>query len=224
MTLKEMRDLIASIINDSEYTDTIIDAFINEGVLTVATGEILPGRFDLSPALPSLYKTDTVDTDTDNNTDLPVEFNRDVVLVADSDGNKIKIEPSFEKFINTTQSEAGTVDVVAVKGSVLYYDRIPSAAATLTVHFYSTPATLVEDVDIPTSIPAVLHRQLIVSYALKEIYNEIELGMSGQKVDTANYTNIHDQGLIRLRQLIPEDDLTNFYEETTYDSFRTGRI
>jgi len=224
MTLKEMRDLITSIINDSEYTSTIIDAFINEGVLAVATGVMLPGRFDLSPPLPSLYKTDTVATDANNNADLPSDYNRDVVKVSDSDGNKITIEPSFMKFTNETKSEAGTISLVSIHGDKLYYDRVPSSPATLTVGYYSNPSTLTDDGDIPTEIPLVLHRQLIVGYALKEIYNEIELGMAGQKVDTRNYEAIFNQGLVRLQQLIPEDALPNYYEESPNDSYRTGRI
>jgi len=59
---------------------------------------------------------------------------------------------------------------------------------------------------------------------LKKIYNEIELGMEGRKVDMKNYEEIFNQGLVRLRQLIPEDALPDFYEEDQNDIYRTQRI
>ena len=44
-------------------------------------------------------------------------------------------------------------------------------------------------------------------------------------VDMArNYEAIFNQGLVRLQQLIPEDALPNYYEESPNDSYRTGRI
>ena len=224
MNLLQMRTTVSGIINDSDYTDDMIDAFLNEGVLAVATGVILPGRFDLSPPLPNLYATDTVATDANSFVSLPADFNRDVVLVKDSDSNKIPIIASFQNFIHLYKEEAGEVKKCAIDGSKIHYRGIPSSPETLTVNFYETPATLVDDTDIPTEIPLVLHRQLVVGYALKEIYNELELGMAGRKVDMRNYEEIFNQGLVRLRQLIPEDSLPNFYEENQNDIYGTQRI
>lgn len=224
MNLLQMRTTVSGIINDSDYTDDMIDAFLNEGVLAVATGVILPGRFDLSPPLPDLYTTDTVATDANSYVALPSDFNRDVVLVKDSSVNTIPIIASFQNFIHLYKEEAGEVDKCSVNGSVLHYRGIPSSPETLAVNYYETPATLTADGDIPTEIPLVLHRQLVVGYALKEIYNEIELGMEGRKVDMRNYEEIFNQGLVRLRQLIPEDSLPDFYEENQNDIYGTQRI
>ncbi|MCK5581919.1 MAG: hypothetical protein KAJ18_11680 [Candidatus Omnitrophica bacterium] len=224
MNLFQMRDVVEDIISNSDYDPTRINAFINEGVQAVATGVILPGRFDLSPPLPDLYTTDTVDTDANSFVSLPADFNRDVVIVKDSNSNKIPIISSFQNFLHLYKEETGSVDKCSINGSILHYRGIPSSPETLTVNYYSTPATLIADDDIPTDIPLVLHRQLIVGYALKEIYNEIELGMEGRKVDMKNYEEIFNQGLVRLRQLIPEDSLPDFYEENQNDINRNQRI
>ena len=99
MNLSEIKTAIQSIVDDS-YWDTQLASMVNDAILKVATGDTLPGRYELSPPLPDLYTTDTVDTVVGVGiADLPSDFNRDLFQVVNSDDENIPIEPSFKKFL-----------------------------------------------------------------------------------------------------------------------------
>jgi len=217
MNLAKLITAIEGVVHDPDYTGEIIEDMINEAVLAIATGVMLPGKYELSPPLPDLWTSDDVLTVLSTGyLSLPADFNRDMFMVVDSNSELVPIEPSFKKFMVSYADEAaGDLFRCAVNGSQLHYRDIPSAAATLTVHYYKTPDTLVESDDIPSCIPTPLHRDLIVGHVCKEIFNRLELGMAGQKVDTQNYENIFNRGLLRLDDLVPRDELPDYYDNTT---------
>ena len=195
MQLSVLVDAISDIVQDKSYTDAIITGYINEAVLAVATGEMLAGRFDKSRPLPYLYKTDTVATDTDGIQDLPSDFNRDVIMVVNADGESIPIEASPRKFLkDNPKSDAGDVRICSVLGDRLLYRDIPSTAETLTIHYYRTPDTLVSDTDAPSCIPEHLQRKLVIGHVCREIYKQIEDGIEGRKVNTDFYTGEYMSG------------------------------
>ena len=202
-------------VDDEYYTTTIIKARINESVLRIATGVMLPNQTALSPPLPDLYTTDTIDTTLSSViTDLPSDFNRDLIQVLNASGDIIPIKPSMKRFLQDYyEQSAGDVYVCCVYGKRLMYRDIPAVAETLTVHYYQTPDTLVADADTPSEIPAHLHRKLIVGHTLMEIYRELELGMAGAKVDTEYYTRIFNEGLIELSEMFPPDQVPEYYED-----------
>ena len=137
-------------------------------------------------------------------------------MVVNSDGYALPIISSWLKFMKDHADQAaGSVSKYVISGGRLHYRDIPTVATTLTVHYYKTPPTLVADEDIPSCIPVTLHRDLIVGYAAREIFNRIELGLNGRKVDTTNYDNIFNNGILRLVDLIPEDGLPEYYNDTT---------
>ena len=49
MNLESLVAAIEDIIQDTEYTEDMIVTMINEAVLKVATGDILPGKYQISP-------------------------------------------------------------------------------------------------------------------------------------------------------------------------------
>jgi len=202
MQLSELVTKIQRVITDDTYTETIIKALINEAVLVVATGVQMEAG--ISPPLPELFTNDTIATVAGTYASLPSDYNRDVMLVLNAAKSRMKIKSSFEAFlISHPDQTAGAVYECAVLGDYLYYRDIPAAPETLTVYYYKNPTTLSGDTDTPSEIPEVLHRQLILGYVLNEIYNQIELGVEGQKVDTQNYGAMFQNGLVRLKQLIP---------------------
>jgi len=218
MNLGQIISEIEDAVQDETYLSGTIQTMINEAVLTIATGLPTPGRYEeTTPPLPSLYTTDTVDTTLSSGiADLPTTFNRDVIQVLNSDSKEIPIIKSFQKFLkNNPEQNAGDVIKCAVSGGRIFYREIPAAAETLTLHFYEAPATLALNTDIPSCIPIHLHRPLIVGYVCREIFNKIELGMAGPKVDTANYSRIFDKGLLDLADYYPHDGVSEYYEDLT---------
>jgi len=207
MQLSEIVTAVEDIVHDSDYTSTIIKSLANEAVLVVATGVLIPGRRQLSPPLPDLYTTSTVTTVLSTGyLSLPADYNRDVIMLVNSDGETITKIDSWLRFMKSSADQAaGTVDRYCVSGSRLHYRDIPAVATNLTAHYYKNPTTLTADADIPSCIPTVLHRDLIVGYVAREIFNKKELGMAGQKVDTANYDNIFNGGILKLVDILPED-------------------
>ena len=97
---------------------------------------------------------------------------------------------------------SGNVTGVAVRGSDLYYQPIPSSAETLRVHYYEAPTALSSASHQPTCLPEHLVRPLLVNYGCKEIYKQIERGIAGPKPQTEYYTAEFEKAMIDLVEFI----------------------
>lgn len=216
MNLRELTTFIESVIQDSSY-DSLIPTIINEAVLKIASGDKLPGKHELSPPLPDLYTVDTIDTTLLSGVaDLPTNFNRDVIQVLNSDSEEIPIDPSVRKFLHRYPDQGGgSVFKCAVQGKRLLYRDIPTAAETLTIHYYKKPDTLAASTNEPDCIPVHLHRKLIVGYVCKEIFNEIEDGIEDPKTNTRHYETIYQTGLMELELAIDADDDPDYIDDQT---------
>lgn len=213
MNLSQLAGAITGIIQDSSF-DADITVLINEAVLKIATGDMIPGKYELTPPLPDLYTVGTVNTVLLNGIcNLPSNFNRDVIQILNSAREEIPIEASARKFIHkNNEQNAGAVVRCAVQGKRLLYRDIPTVAETLTVHYYKTPGTLAADADEPTEIPIHLHRKLIIGYVCKEIFDQIEDGMEDPKTNTKHYETIYQKGLMELEMAIGTDKDVDYYE------------
>ena len=207
MTLQELINEVTNIVQDTAWSEATIKSKLNQALVVVATGVMLPGKYQLSPPLPDLYTSTDIDTVAGVATcNLPSDFNRDVIQVVNSNGDKIPIEVSFRKFLSDYPGqESGSVFKAAVIGSKLAYRDVPATAEALTVHYYKMPTALVGYSDTPSCLPALLHRPLLVGYACKEIFGQIEDGIEGQKINTGYWTQEFQQGLLDLDVLIPHD-------------------
>ena len=87
------------------------------------------------------------------------------------------------------------------------------------MHYYQNPTDLADDADEPEDIPEELHEKLIVSDVARYIYNLIEDGMDGQKVNTQNYLNLFKEGIFELELFLGEDG-----EPIEYDGDAMGYI
>jgi len=217
MNLTQLTDTITGIVQDSSF-DSGVPSLINEAVLKIASGDMVPGKYELSPPLPDLYTVVTVDTTLSSGIcDLPADFNRDVIQVLNSDDEEIPIMASARKFLHTfKEQDAGEVFKCAVQGNRLLYRDIPGTAETLTVHYYKTPETLTVGSDEPIEIPAHLHRKLIVGYACKEIFDLIEDGVEDPKTNTRHYEAMYQKGLVELEMAIGIDK-DPIYHDTEID-------
>lgn len=216
MTFAELIADVQSVVQDRSWTETAIKSLLNRALLVVASGVILPGKYQLSPPLPDLYATDTITTELSSGIcDLPLAFNRDLVQVINSNSEEIPIVPSFIKFLKSNpEQNSGSVRTVARQGARLLYRDIPSTTETLTVHFYEAPTAMIADGSEPDCIPVQLHRPLLVGYACAQIFNGIEDGIEGQKVNTAFWNNEFQQGLVDLEIVVGIDGSADYYDNT----------
>lgn len=182
MNLEQMRGDVTQIVQDRGYSPVQIDQYINQAVLRVA--ELV--------AVPNLKQVDTVST---------VVGQRSVSLASVSGGFSGKLQlvtsdtldtvPQYvdlETMLSSTKStDVGTVEAVVLVGNTLWYHPVPEAAQELTLVYYSNPPTLVDDTDVPDWLPESLHRKLLVYGACYFMFEEIEDGIEGAKVNTVHY-------------------------------------
>lgn len=187
------------IVQDSSYYSEATTR-INTAVSVIAGGIRMPDG-QLSPPLPDLYDMDTVSTSTSlPYVSLPSDYQRNVFMVVDSNGNELYPPTggdhySFALFLRQAThkglEQSGGISRVCVKGTKLYYQGIPSASATLTLHFYRKPVDMSEATDTVDGLPDHLASRLIQHYVAKEIYGDIEDGdnskATGFKYHTARF-------------------------------------
>lgn len=181
-TLTQIVTAITDVLQDPAYTDEKVITRINGSLQTIAGGVRMPNG-QVSPPLPDLYAYGTVNTSTSlPYVSLPADYQRNVVRVYDS--SNYKIEPprggdyyAFALFLkqisNLGLAESGSIYRVAIKGTKIYYQGIPTASTTLGAHYYRVPATLALDGDVPEGIPTHLAKDLLKHAVLKDIYGDV---------------------------------------------------
>jgi hypothetical protein len=179
-TLTTLISSIEDILQDGAYTQERLTDRINLALQHIAGGIRMPNQ--ISPPLPDLYTYGTVNTSTSlPYVSLPSDYQRNVSLVY-LEGN-YKINPprggdyyAFRLFANQTHdkgfAETGTIYRVAVKGSNIYYQGIPTATTTIGVHYYKKPDTMALEGDSPEGLPEHLAELLIKHYVLMNIFGE----------------------------------------------------
>jgi hypothetical protein len=219
-TLHEIYGAIDKLLQDPDYDEPEIVSLINQALQEIAAGVRMPDG-GISPPLPDLVDYDTVTTTAAAYASLPDDYQRGVFLVLDSSG--YRIDPprgggyyAFALFMNQIQdkrlTEAGSVYRVVVKGSRLYYQGIPTAAATLGVHFFRKPATLYEDEDVPEGIPEHLQLKLLKHWVLKDVFGEaIEDGQDNVAVAAKYHTTKAYEALTALCDFIGIDGSPEYY-------------
>lgn len=190
MQFQSMVERVLDIVQDPSIDESEVKDLLNEGIEHAAAVIPVP--------LPSLETTEEVDTDTSlPYVDLPEEYHRDLYFCFNTTlRRRVIVQPSFELFSvkYPTLDESMNVMDVAVRGLLLYYQGIPVLSQTLRIHFFQRPPLLVDNEDEPTCLPNHLHRKLLVSYACKELFNKIEDGVDGIKVNANFYGKEWEEG------------------------------
>ena len=223
-TLEALRVVIVGsegdqgIVKDKSYSTGINDR-INDAVSAIAGGIRLPNG-EMSPPLPDLYSSGTVNTSiTLPYVALPATYQRGLFMVSDSSGNQIYGPNgyySFNLFLRSASdkklAQAGAISSACVRGSKIYYQGIPSAAETLTLHFYRLPVDMTDNTDKVDGIPLHLQKRLIQHYVAKEIYGEgIEENYNGQA--TQYHTAKFFEAMNELIDFIGIDAQPEYYGE-----------
>lgn len=219
--LSTLRDSIKEIIQDAAYTDTLLTGRINAAVSAIAAGIRMPDG-QISPPLPDLFKYDVVNTSiTLPYVSLPTDYQRKVIKIYDSSSYLISPPAggdyySFAKFLSRLNkldmTETGSIYQVAIKGTKLYYQGIPSASTTIGLHYYRKPTILAGDSDVPEGIPEHLTGDLIKHWVIKELYGEtIEAGVTEPSRGMEYHTRKFYEQMINLADFIGIDATPEFY-------------
>ena len=219
MTGSELIQLIKEKIHDSAFSPPMILGRVNKGVGRIA------GIVDL----PDLKSSDTVTTDTNPYVAVPATVGnvfhqkRGSLFFVSSSGQdcEIKIVDSWIKFLMKwpTLDEAGAIQEVCVRGGRLYYQPIPAAADTLTLHFMRKPVAMANaDRDAePDGIPEHLQEDLLVNFGCWDIFSEKE-DESAQTPNTDKYKGKFAGAMAELNQFIgPSDRAPEYYDEDEED-------
>ena len=226
-TLLEIREAIKKVIKESGYTDPEIDGLINDALQAIAGGVLMPRpSTDISPPLPELYVSATVETSTSAAyVSLPSNYQRHVFLISDS--SDYRVHPvlggdyySFALFMNAAikkdLSLSGSVQSVCVKGNNLYYQGIPATATDISLHYYRKPATLTDASDEPEGIPAHFAKKLLKHYVCKEEFGEnIEDGEDNKGTGEAYHTRKFYETMDAMVKFIGEDAEPVYYGSTS---------
>lgn len=97
-------------------------------------------------------------------------------------------------------SSVGAVEAVCIQRNIAWYQGIPEEPETVLCILHSDPPLLADDEDIPVVIPEFLQRDLVVHGVVAEIYDMLEDGVDGQKVNTANSYSYREVALQRFRE------------------------
>lgn len=202
MNRLQIRTEIENIIQDDSFSETTINEYIAQAILyTAANADI-----------PELKRIGTVETVLEQAYTtlggLTGGFSGKLRRVKNAEGDPIEIFSDLALLMDEypTMNEEGEVEAVALEGSTLWYQDIPAEVETLTCLYYKNPTLLSLDTESPNDFPEHLHRQLFVQGCAWIIYDEIEDGIEGEKVNTkAHFWLSFDErnrnsGIVKLRE------------------------
>ena len=123
------------------------------------------------------------------------------VSSSSTNGDSIEILSCLEDLLEHSPSLdfVGDVDMVALEGTTLYYQGIPSTPQNLLVLHYAHPNKLEREADVPGNFPESLHRKLFVHGACSILYEFIEDGLEAEDKNNTNWhTAKRDLGISEL--------------------------
>lgn len=213
-TLAELRSQVKNRVPDPISGDSVITGRLNLGVLQIAGGVLSPLGDYITPPLPELFQVATIDTSTSlAYVSAPATFQRSLQFVSNSDGREIEIYNSMIEFAEDypLMDGSGSVKAVIEQGGNIYYQDIPSAAETLTLHFFRLPVDMSADDDTPDGIPSHLAEDLLVNFACIQIF-QIQRTKDRSK-EILWHTNLLNKALHLLELSIPQDNRSLFLDD-----------
>ena len=212
---QQLCDKVLRKIDDGSYSwQEVVDEF-NRCL------EHIAGKFDLY----DLEHTQDVATDAGiNRIAMPANYMKKLMMCRSITHNRpIAIKNTVTNLFRaySVLDQSGSVREVAVKGRELYYQRVPGSAETLRLVFYRYPTRLYKREDKPSCLPPHLIEPLLVNYACKEIFSEIEDGIEGSQVNTDRYTKKFVEAELELQTFLgPERrEPVEFPEEIAWDVY-----
>lgn len=205
MKLEHIRREVENLVDDPSFDSETIDQYINQALEYTAA----------QVSLPTLKRVGVITTEigqaySDIRSIGDEAFSGILRKVVRYDGKFPQVYSNLELFIDDypTLDQEGDVEAVCLDGFTLWYQKIPSTATNLTLVYYVNPSPLTKDEDEPTDIPSHLHRKLLVNGSSYLIYDQIEDGVDGEKINTTNNffhsfeERSPDSGITKLKEWI----------------------
>jgi hypothetical protein len=206
MYLGEMITEVKNIVDDASYSDAQVVSYINLAVQYAAAQVNIPGLKKIFTATTSTTLPYT------SLTGVTGGFSGRLLRISNMD---VSIYPNLQMLMDEYVSEdypdlteAGDLEAVALEGSTLWYQYVPAAEVTVTMLGYQNPPELEDSADIPSDFPSHLHRPLFVNGAAWLIFDQIEDGLEGEKVNTQAHfmqsfsQNNKHSGIVKLYEWI----------------------
>jgi len=198
----QIRDEVENLIQDGSFSEDTLNGYINQSILYAGANTDIP-------ELKGIATVDTVPGQAYTSlSGLTGGFSGKLQRVKNADGDNISVFSDLALLMDEypKMDEEGEVEAVALEGNSLWYQNIPLIAETLTCLYYRNPGILSADNESPSDFPEHLHRQLFVNGTAWLVYDLIEDGIEGEKVNTkAQFWLSFDErsrnsGIVKLRE------------------------
>lgn len=207
MTVAKMVDRILNKIDDDSYdNDDVLDS-LNRCAIHIAS-------------VITIKELATVGTVTagagDNTVSLPSDFQKNLVHAYNkTTGERIEVRKSrrlVDRYSDNPNT-SGNVVVVCNDYPNLYFKNSPSSDQEIDLYYHRKPDEITfEDNIFPPYIPESHVFKLFYNYALNELYDEIEDGIDGEKVNTKWHESKFEKFLLELDVLIIGPDPDEAYQ------------
>lgn len=204
MHIDDLLDSIQRKIQDTSYSreDDLLP-LVNQGLGEIAATVPLPGLFTMS---------DLVCPQGQYIVDLPADFGNWLLQAYNTTRKTpVRLYQSVTELLSHYPEMDAFAPLCAAAryGPKLYVQGVPDydSGETVRLSYYKkptffTPTTATEAVTEIDFIPEELQSQLLVNYACKEVFNEIEDGVEGTKVNWNTYRKRYDTAFGRLFEVI----------------------
>jgi hypothetical protein len=201
MTFRQLKDEVEVILQDSsaDLIDRIPHA-LNEALFSVADELISEG------GIPELKRIGTFTTVVGQAwATMPTGFNGKLLFVGNESESLAIATGGVRQLMegNPELDSTGDVHTVALEGSTIYYQGIPSSATSFPILYQINPTQWTDDVDTTdTWVPTHLERGLFVHKAASILFNLVEDGIDGEKVNTKAQLGLHAGYLTQMREFL----------------------
>lgn len=180
-SIQDLIDKVRRKVQDDSYSNDDIIDFFNAAMAELA-GEFL---------LPNLETWETVYTDPMSSTiRMPANYHKNL-RNCHSTTNRRRIKVYGSKQLLHSEfgwhDRNGRVLGIAPHGRDLYYQHIPNTAETLELNYWKFPDRITSVTQMPDILPPHMLEPLLVAYAAKEIFAEIEDGIEGKQINTERW-------------------------------------
>lgn len=179
----ELADIVLNIVKEDEYDDDSALYQFNQ------CAEYLSQKF----IIPSLDQQGKVTTSTSQwSIEVPEDFQRNLYAAIDSNGHSIGILDSRKQILRYSGGDisrvGSRVERVAVVGDTLLHWPVSSSSEELTLFYQRKPSKITMN-DKVSLLPGAFvgSDSIFINYACWKMFERIEQGLEGQKVDTQYY-------------------------------------
>lgn len=126
-------------------------------------------------------------TNSQNNITLPSDFCKNLFLGYNKTTNRHLDVYDSRRILTrrlTHLDRAGNVEAICKDGENIFYQKVPAADQTGDVHYHALPDDLASDGEFPSYVPGNFIHRLYYNYAVAQLFDLVEDGIDGEKVNT----------------------------------------